>query len=240
MTNPGRLSNWLGVEAARLPQMIPDRRDTYPGEQATIHDNRGLCAHAGLYTDRLATVFQLDAEPFVAPSGGRMDEIIRAVRACPSGALSLSLGGTEARDRFDRDRGTGDRGVARRPLPVATCSEVAAGGAVHVIGDVALVAVSRGRRPGGLEHQDRATRRRRLVLYPLGHDERVALTQHDGPLAASAIAQGDVELAVEHEEELVGVVMNVPHVLALGVRDADVVVVDPGHDPRAVDLVEPA
>jgi len=34
-------------------------------------------------------------EPFVAPSGGRMDEIIRAVRDCPSGALSYGIDGEE-------------------------------------------------------------------------------------------------------------------------------------------------
>ena len=56
-----------------------------------VLDNRGLCQHSGLCTDRLASVFHLGREPFVSPSGGRMDEIIRAVRDCPSGALSYAL-----------------------------------------------------------------------------------------------------------------------------------------------------
>ena len=51
----------------------------------TILDNRGICQHSGFCTDRLATVFRTAQEPFVAPSGGRLDEIIRAVRDCPSG-----------------------------------------------------------------------------------------------------------------------------------------------------------
>ena len=38
----------------------------------------------------------------MAPSGGRMDEIIRAVRDCPSGALSYAIDGVEARDEVDR------------------------------------------------------------------------------------------------------------------------------------------
>ena len=80
---------------------MPDQRDTYPGQQVTIFDNRGICQHSGLCTDRLATVFRTDAEPFVAPSGGRMDEIVRAVRDCPSGALSLAFDGDEARDLVD-------------------------------------------------------------------------------------------------------------------------------------------
>jgi CDGSH-type Zn-finger protein/truncated hemoglobin YjbI len=85
------------------PNRVPDRRDTYQGEQVTILDNRGLCQHSGFCTDRLPTVFRTSQEPFVAPSGGRMDEIIRAVRDCPSGALSFGVYGTEARSEADRD-----------------------------------------------------------------------------------------------------------------------------------------
>jgi len=86
---------------AKDPNRVPDQRDTYPGQQVTVFDNRGICQHSGLCTDRLPTVFRTDAEPFVAPSGGRMDEIIRAVRDCPSGALSLAFDGDEARDLAD-------------------------------------------------------------------------------------------------------------------------------------------
>jgi CDGSH-type Zn-finger protein/truncated hemoglobin YjbI len=90
-----------GFRDAKDPKRVPDRRDSYPGQELTIFDNRGICQHSGLCTDRLATVFRAGAEPFVAPSGGRLDEIIRAVRDCPSGALSYALGGTEARDQAD-------------------------------------------------------------------------------------------------------------------------------------------
>ncbi len=64
---------------------MPEQRDTHVGQQATVFDNRGICQHSGLCPDRLATVFHAGAEPFVSPSGGRLDEIIRAVRDCPSG-----------------------------------------------------------------------------------------------------------------------------------------------------------
>ena len=77
---------------------MQDRRDTYVGQQVTILDNRGICQHSGYCTDRLATAFRAGEEPFVAPSGGRMDELIRAVRDCPSGALSYALDGVEARE----------------------------------------------------------------------------------------------------------------------------------------------
>ena len=90
-----------GFTAAKDPKRVPDRRDTYAGQQLTIYDNRGICQHSGLCTDRLATVFRTAAEPFVAPGGGRMDEIIRAVRDCPSGALSYGIDGTEARGQVD-------------------------------------------------------------------------------------------------------------------------------------------
>ncbi len=90
-----------GFDDDKDPDRVPDRRDTYPGQQVTIFDNRGLCQHSGFCTDRLAAVFRTSQEPFVAPSGGRMDEIIRAVRDCPSGALSFGVDGTEARSQRD-------------------------------------------------------------------------------------------------------------------------------------------
>jgi CDGSH-type Zn-finger protein/truncated hemoglobin YjbI len=82
----------------------PDNQDTYEGQQIEILDNRGICAHSGFCTERLASVFHAGQEPFITPSGGRMDEIIQAVRACPSGALSYGIDHVEARSQVDRDR----------------------------------------------------------------------------------------------------------------------------------------
>ena len=90
-----------GFTDAKDPNRVGDRRDTYVGQQVTVLDNRGLCQHSGYCTDRLATAFRVGKEPFVAPSGGRMDELIRAVRDCPSGALSYALDGVEARADVD-------------------------------------------------------------------------------------------------------------------------------------------
>jgi CDGSH-type Zn-finger protein/truncated hemoglobin YjbI len=92
------------------PKRVPDRRATFVGVQVTVLDNRGLCQHSGFCTDRLATAFRANQEPFVAPSGGRMDEIIRAVRDCPSGALSYAIDGAEARGDVDR-HGTREPGI---------------------------------------------------------------------------------------------------------------------------------
>ena len=93
-----------GFTDAKDPDRVPDRRDTYVGEQVTVFDNRGTCAHSGFCSNRIPTAFRVDEEPFVAPSGGRLDEIVRAVRACPSGALSYAIGAHEAREQVDQAR----------------------------------------------------------------------------------------------------------------------------------------
>ncbi|HEY3632881.1 MAG TPA: CDGSH iron-sulfur domain-containing protein [Jatrophihabitantaceae bacterium] len=93
-----------GFTDAKDPDRVPDRRDSYDGQQVTVLDNRGLCAHSGFCTSRLPTAFRAGEEPFVAPSGGRMDELIRAARSCPSGALSFAVDGHEAREQVDQDR----------------------------------------------------------------------------------------------------------------------------------------
>ena len=115
----------IGFTDGKDPERVPDRRDAYDGEQVTVLDNRGTCAHSGFCTSRLPTAFRAGEEPFVAPSGGRMDEIVRAVRACPSGALSFALGGREAREQVDQDR---DPGV-----------EVSKDGPYRVTGGIPLV-----------------------------------------------------------------------------------------------------
>jgi CDGSH-type Zn-finger protein/truncated hemoglobin YjbI len=115
-----------GFADVKDPKRVPDRSDTYLGVQVTILDNRGTCQHSGLCSDRLATVFRAQAEPFVAPSGGRMDEIVRAVRDCPSGALSYAIDGEEARAEVDW------HDVRERTI------EVAKDGPYRVSGGVAL------------------------------------------------------------------------------------------------------
>ena len=116
-----------GFSDAKDPGRVPDRRDTYPGQQVTVFDNRGICQHSGYCSDRLPAVFRTKAEPFVAPSGGRMDEIIRAVRDCPSGALSYALGGREARGHVDWERS--------RPAAI----EITQDGPYRVTGGIPLV-----------------------------------------------------------------------------------------------------
>jgi CDGSH-type Zn-finger protein/truncated hemoglobin YjbI/ferredoxin len=94
----------IGFSDAKDPSRVPDRLDSYVGVQLTVHDNRGTCAHSGRCTDRLPTVFQRQADAFVAPSGGRLDEIIHAVQACPSGALSIAVDEHETRVEIGQHR----------------------------------------------------------------------------------------------------------------------------------------
>ena len=107
----------IGFSGAKDPTRAEDRLDTYVGQQVTVLDNRGTCQHSGFCTDRLATVFHLDKEPFVTASGGRMDEIIRVVRACPSGALGLALDGKRAQDEVDHHGTRGPRVEVSRDGP---------------------------------------------------------------------------------------------------------------------------
>lgn len=58
----------------------------------------------------------------------------------------------------------------------------------------------------------RARLRRRLVERALRHDEDLAALERHHPFRR--VAQADLDLAVQHQEELVGVLVDVPDVLA--------------------------
>lgn len=143
-----------GFTDAKDPGRVPDRRDSYAGQQLTILDNRGTCQHSGLCTGRLAAVFRTNTEPFVAPSGGRMDEIIRAVRDCPSGALSYALDGAEA-------RGQADWGGTRPPAV-----QVVKDGPYRVTGSVAIISAD-----GGPEARGQGASLEHCALCRCGHSQ---------------------------------------------------------------------
>ena len=85
----------IGFSDAKLDGRTPDVREDFVGERITIHDNRGICAHSGVCTDRLATVFRYGQEPWIAPDGAAAEDIKAVIEACPSGALSYSVDGVE-------------------------------------------------------------------------------------------------------------------------------------------------
>ena len=90
--------NAVGFTDAKEDDRAPDKRDDYDGDGITIHDNRGLCAHAGRCTDGLKTVFKLGQEPWIDPTGDAAEKIAGTIHQCPSGALSYSQDGVEHRD----------------------------------------------------------------------------------------------------------------------------------------------
>ena len=89
----------IGFSSAKVGDGSADRRDTYPGRRISIHDNRGICAHAGICSGELAKVFKYGAEPWIDADGASAEAIMATIRKCPSGALSYSVGGVEHRDQ---------------------------------------------------------------------------------------------------------------------------------------------
>jgi CDGSH-type Zn-finger protein len=89
-----------GFSGAKDPDRVPNRRESYTSSSGdiTIHDDRGLCAHAARCSDQLAAVFRTGTEPWIDPDGATAEEIAAVVASCPSGALSYTMGGAERRD----------------------------------------------------------------------------------------------------------------------------------------------
>lgn len=87
-----------GFTDDKADDRTPDKREDFAGDGVTVHDNRGICAHAGRCTDGLPSVFRLRKEPFIDAQGASAEKIAEVVRTCPSGALSYSIDGAEHRD----------------------------------------------------------------------------------------------------------------------------------------------
>ncbi len=88
----------IGFSGEKLSDGTQDRRENYVGEEITIHDNRAICAHAGICTDNLSAVFRMQQEPWIDPDGTKIEAIVDTIKQCPSGALSYSIDGIEHRD----------------------------------------------------------------------------------------------------------------------------------------------
>jgi len=80
--------NW---ESKKLDGRQPRRIDDYIGKQITIHDDRGICSHAGFCTDGLPNVFRMRVEPWINPDAESVEIIIATIIKCPSGALSYTI-----------------------------------------------------------------------------------------------------------------------------------------------------
>lgn len=88
----------IGFEDGKKPDRMKDQRRDYVGKSITIHDNRGMCAHAGVCTDRLSSVWRMGVKPWIDPDGAGVQAIIETIEACPSGALSYTIDDEEHRD----------------------------------------------------------------------------------------------------------------------------------------------
>ncbi|CAN5781679.1 (4Fe-4S)-binding protein [soil metagenome] len=61
----------------------------YSNNEITIHWQPQLCKHTGICFRGLPQVFDPRRRPWILPEASGTEEIIRQVKACPSGALSL-------------------------------------------------------------------------------------------------------------------------------------------------------
>jgi len=94
----------IDFNSSKIEGRQPDRVDNYVGKEITIHDNRGVCSHAGYCTDNLPSVWRMQTEPWIDPDGASVEEIIQVIEMCPSGALSYTLKGIK-RDAVEREPG---------------------------------------------------------------------------------------------------------------------------------------
>ena len=90
-----------GFSSENLSDDSKDRLDSYVGKKITIQDNRAICAHAGICTDSMPSVWRMRVEPWIDPDAGDVEAIIETIKKCPSGALSYSI---ESREHRDQDR----------------------------------------------------------------------------------------------------------------------------------------
>jgi CDGSH-type Zn-finger protein/ferredoxin len=88
----------IGFSGDKLTDGRWNKRDNYYGKGIAVHDNRGICSHAGFCTGSLPSVFKLKAEPWIDPDGAEVEEIIDTVRKCPSGALSYTIDNVDFRE----------------------------------------------------------------------------------------------------------------------------------------------
>ena len=82
---------------------VRNTRKNYVGRKITVHDNRRMCSHSAECIQNLESVFDVTQRPWINADGAKVDEIVRVVKRCPSGALSYSIDGVEYRDHQDRE-----------------------------------------------------------------------------------------------------------------------------------------
>lgn len=63
----------------------------YTSDQITIGYYPDRCTHSGVCTKNLPSVFSMKTKPWVNPDGATVEEIVKLIDSCPSGALFYEL-----------------------------------------------------------------------------------------------------------------------------------------------------
>lgn len=92
----------IDFSGEKLEERVPRKLDDYVGMEITIHDDRGICSHAGFCTDGLPKVFRMRTEPWIEPNGASFEEIVETIRKCPSGALSYTVNNIKYDEYYDK------------------------------------------------------------------------------------------------------------------------------------------
>jgi len=83
------------LQASFKTEKEPNRRidayRPYKGDNITILYNTGICCHDGSCTRLLPNVFNPDRKPWILPNEASVEEIIHAIKTCPSGALRYCI-----------------------------------------------------------------------------------------------------------------------------------------------------
>jgi CDGSH-type Zn-finger protein len=112
----------IGFSGERQISKPLNRERGYVGKHVTIHDNRVICAHAGECIKNLPQVFRKTDRPWIDPDSATVEEVIKAVNKCPSGALSYSVEGVHYDVKGD----------------IIPCIKIAKDGPYHASGHIEL------------------------------------------------------------------------------------------------------
>lgn len=78
--------------SATCPAARAKKERAYPGAGILVHDDRTLCSHSAECVRGLPAVFRPGERPWIQPeAAASVDEIVRTIRRCPTGALSYTL-----------------------------------------------------------------------------------------------------------------------------------------------------
>ncbi len=91
----------IDFEDSQKPDRVKRQLDNYIGKEITIHDDRGICSHAGFCTDGLPNVFLMREDPWINPDSETVEKIIETIKKCPSGALSYTIDGIKYDNFFN-------------------------------------------------------------------------------------------------------------------------------------------